>query len=491
MLSKKIYDCFIFYNELEILKIRFKELYDYVDFFVIAESTLTFQGKPKPLYFQENKAEFSAFGDKIIHVIVDDMEKRTDLESPESEGVVWGREHHQRNALRRGLNDLSADDVVIISDCDEIVSPLAIEYMRNNSGYFLLDMPMFQFYLNMCAMDGGWRKPFAYTWNLDCSIQDYNFPRTNELPFFEKFSGKNHYLKNSGWHFTFAGGADQVKKKLLAYSHTDGWQRSMWDDRVLQDQMLALRAVGNSKILRFCRIDSSFPKILQQNVNEYINLGLIKDEWRRLKELEYLWGNADARYQDALKNGLQASRSLAAMRRIIHKHGLEIAESINLIPSSKDFSQSWHHGEQSKIPVKIQFSPAVVPGDAVMQHFRDDNAHTPDQNVGCFNHLPIEPEKTYTASAYIWLPNDFRGQGVDLSFDLPNQAKKVADGNLKNVWQRISVTLKMPASITGCNVVMRAYGDQAFDFMSSAWQLEEGGIATEYYSTEMSLSDAG
>ena len=65
----KIVDCFIFYNELKMLKFRLKYLYNYVDHFVLVESTKTFTGTPKPLFFQNNKHEFLEYLDKIIHVV--------------------------------------------------------------------------------------------------------------------------------------------------------------------------------------------------------------------------------------------------------------------------------------------------------------------------------------------------------------------------------------------------------------------------------------
>lgn len=71
----KIYDCFTFFNEIELLKIRFEELYNVVDKFVLVEATQTFTGEPKELFFLKNKNLFSKYEDKIIHVVVDDLEK--------------------------------------------------------------------------------------------------------------------------------------------------------------------------------------------------------------------------------------------------------------------------------------------------------------------------------------------------------------------------------------------------------------------------------
>lgn len=73
MASRRIYDCFTFFNELDLLELRLNELASVVDYFVIAEATHTFTGKPKPLHFKENAARFEAFLPRIIHIIVEDF----------------------------------------------------------------------------------------------------------------------------------------------------------------------------------------------------------------------------------------------------------------------------------------------------------------------------------------------------------------------------------------------------------------------------------
>src|SRR5690349_24880068 len=116
------YDCFTFFNELDLLEIRLNVLNPVVDKFVLVESTRTFQNKPKPLYFQQNATRFSAFKDKIIHIVVDQFPDFGDW----TEANSWTLEHHQRNSINRGLTRCTRDDVVIISDLDEIPRPETI-----------------------------------------------------------------------------------------------------------------------------------------------------------------------------------------------------------------------------------------------------------------------------------------------------------------------------------------------------------------------------
>jgi beta-1,4-mannosyl-glycoprotein beta-1,4-N-acetylglucosaminyltransferase len=112
-MKNKIIDCFTFFNELEMLEFRLTELDPYVDKFVIIESTKTFTGKPKPLYYNLNKYKFKDWHHKIIHKIVydmpislnqDEIDKLVSL--PEIRDINWVREHHQRRQIGDVLEKL-------------------------------------------------------------------------------------------------------------------------------------------------------------------------------------------------------------------------------------------------------------------------------------------------------------------------------------------------------------------------------------------------
>lgn len=70
--QNKFVDAFIFYNELDLLHFRFRELDSLVSYFILVESAFTFTGKTKPLFFNENKNDFLPYASKIIHVILID-----------------------------------------------------------------------------------------------------------------------------------------------------------------------------------------------------------------------------------------------------------------------------------------------------------------------------------------------------------------------------------------------------------------------------------
>src|SRR3989344_1858831 len=106
-----VYDCFLFLNEFDVLDIRLHEMATVVDKFVIVECTETFRGNPKPLNFPDQASRFAEFTDKIIYVVIDE---HFPTDNP------WQREFFQRNQIMRGLKDCKDEDIIFVSDVDEI-----------------------------------------------------------------------------------------------------------------------------------------------------------------------------------------------------------------------------------------------------------------------------------------------------------------------------------------------------------------------------------
>lgn len=121
----KIYDCFVFFNELKLLEFRLSRYYDYVDHFVLCECSKTQRGGDKPYYFEENKALFEKYSDKIIHVKADNP--------PLSKGSDdWSIEFYQREQIAQGLKNATDEDLIIISDLDEFYSPEILAAIKQN-----------------------------------------------------------------------------------------------------------------------------------------------------------------------------------------------------------------------------------------------------------------------------------------------------------------------------------------------------------------------
>ena len=143
-----VYDCFSFFNELDLLEIRLNVLKDVVDRFVLVEAVRTHTGKEKPLFFKENEARFAEFSDRIIHITVTDFSSVQSM--PESRRRAWFIENLQRNSIVEGLSCAKDDDVVMISDVDEIPKPEAVKRAVSLGGVVRLGMKSCNYYLNYC-----------------------------------------------------------------------------------------------------------------------------------------------------------------------------------------------------------------------------------------------------------------------------------------------------------------------------------------------------
>ncbi len=211
----KIIDCFIFYNELDMLTYRLNILNDVVDYFVLVESTHTFVGKEKSLFYQENKHLFEKFNNKIIHIIVDDFPHKypnIDFEKQEQ----WNNEKFQRNCISRGIHklNLNSTDIITILDLDEIPNPNILTQMKTNDiavSINILQMDFYYYNLNS-KMDHKWNHSKILTFekynklNIDCeNIRFYSCPIIN----------------NGGWHLSYFGDNNFIKNKIENFSHQE------------------------------------------------------------------------------------------------------------------------------------------------------------------------------------------------------------------------------------------------------------------------------
>lgn len=258
----KIYDCFQFFNELDLLEIRLNILNDYVDYFILTESTVTFSGFDKPLYYQENKNRFKQFNDKIIHVIVDN--KLKDFES------AWDREIFQRNYPIKILNKHSnLDDIVITSDLDEIPNPEILENINDffdiNSLYHC-SQKNYAYYLNN-MVDNSWygSRICSFSYLKKRSINDIRESTEN------KNNLTGFIIENGGWHFTSLGGKDMVKQKIESFSHQEFNTESI-KHKISKSIEQNIDIFGRSLKFKYVDIDETFPQYIKNNIKNYSHL---------------------------------------------------------------------------------------------------------------------------------------------------------------------------------------------------------------------------
>jgi hypothetical protein len=259
----QIYDCFTFYNELDLLELRLTELYDVVNHFVIVEANTTFTNRPKPFLFEENKERYSKFLDKIIHVRVDDMPGDAD---------PWANEKFQRNAILRGLVDANDDDIVIVSDCDEVLRAAAVAHMSTKQQtLFALRMPLYNFKFNYMRTTPGeydcW--PMATrksTFNdiTPDTLRNMRF-NFNGLPF-QFVDNGCEVIEHAGWHFGYLGDREYLIDKAQSFSHQEVNRPDFIEQIDIEASMQAGKEWDRTQTsqYRVVELDSYFPKTVTQ-----------------------------------------------------------------------------------------------------------------------------------------------------------------------------------------------------------------------------------
>ena len=131
----RVIDCFSYFDEDTILEIRLSTLYDYVDEFVVCEATLDHAGNEKKLNFDLDK--FKEYKNKINYIVIDDLPKEV-KKFKKNWHPAHARDQFQRNALVRGINHCNDNDLIMISDLDEIPNPKKISIFGSENNYVSL-----------------------------------------------------------------------------------------------------------------------------------------------------------------------------------------------------------------------------------------------------------------------------------------------------------------------------------------------------------------
>lgn len=290
-----IYDCFTFFNENDVLEIRFNVLKDIVDKFVIIEATKTFSGKDKPLYF--DKERFDKFKDKIIYVVLDQF--------PEYKSA-WIYENIQRNYILDVLKEQNCndEDIILISDCDEIPNPKAImEYKEKYYSIMSLEEEFFYYYLNLKNYKGSYwygAKICRYKNFFDDSLNNnftYNEFLIKELnknisPNKIRMMENRPVIRNGGWHFSFLGGTDAIIKKVKSFSHQEYNSEEFLDKDKIEKKILSGKDIFNRRDFKLLpvKIDASYPTYIVKNQDKYKNLIFEIPKNKKLSiELETIW----------------------------------------------------------------------------------------------------------------------------------------------------------------------------------------------------------
>ena len=268
----KIFDCFSYWDEDLLVDLRLNILNQYVDFFVIVEGNKTWQNNSKELRF--NIKNFENFKEKIIYIPINDM---PDGENP------WIRENFQRNCITRGLSKSSPEDLILISDADEIPNLSNIKEYIKNKRYAVFKQKAFYYKLNMQNTTF----PYWYGSRI-CKNKYLKSPQwLRNLKFkkrplwrIDKFR-LNNIIKKGGWHFCNLKKAKDLlyKYKNMAETKDDFFAKEGIDGSI-DEKYLSIEQiensieegknlVGKSEYFEKIELDNSFPEYILKNRNKY------------------------------------------------------------------------------------------------------------------------------------------------------------------------------------------------------------------------------
>ena len=233
-----IYDCFQFFNEEHIVDLRINILNEYVDFFVISESTCDHQGKPKKLNFNLNK--FNKFKDKIIYIVVDDTLDSIKKPHLGGESLV---EQHQRNSITKGLKNCHEEDLIILSDVDEIPDLTKLNQFNKKNKYFVFSQKAFAYKLNLF-------NPYETPWegtriSKKKDLKSIDWLRQKVLvknlkyPFWRLDKEKSiQIIQNGGWHFNYLHTPEEISHKLNTFAHSQWSNKEFTEINTIKNKIL-------------------------------------------------------------------------------------------------------------------------------------------------------------------------------------------------------------------------------------------------------------
>lgn len=272
-----VIDCIPFFNELDILKLRLHILDPLVDRFVIEEATHTFSGLPKDLCFEKNREMFEEFLPKITYMVVDN--------SPE-EISTHERDKFQKNALAKALTDASDEDVLILSDVDEIPNPAVLQELVKRfdpDKIYHLAQRNFYCYLNMeevsgnlLSITGEFPGVERRMWLGTKVFAKKNIPESGiiDLREISPEDPRSVRVADGGWHFGYMGSCHEtdvsrrVGTKVVAAAHqeynTEDVLAEVKDRLILGEDIF-----GRNAVFQWAVVDESYPQYLLEHKSEY------------------------------------------------------------------------------------------------------------------------------------------------------------------------------------------------------------------------------
>jgi beta-1,4-mannosyl-glycoprotein beta-1,4-N-acetylglucosaminyltransferase len=272
----KIFDCFMYFDEEVVVDIRFNTLNEFVDYFVIVESKFNHKGDRRELKFNHKK--FEKFKDKIIYLIYDEESKKIekilekDSKTEKDTKYIFNaayRENGQRNCIQKGLVDAKENDLILISDVDEIPKLSELNFKKIKEKIILFKQDMFYYKFNLRLPNLIWTGTKACKkkhlinpqWLRNIKDRRYSFFRIDT--FFSKTKYTNiKIINDGGWHFSNIKTPKEIEHKLRSYLH-----HREFDEQPLSIEEID-KIIKNKQAIYDLKVDKNVNKIGNGNMLE-------------------------------------------------------------------------------------------------------------------------------------------------------------------------------------------------------------------------------
>ena len=279
----KIFDCFMFFDEEVLLEFRLNYLNEFVDNFVIVESTYTHSGRKRKLLFDINK--FKKYKNKITYVVVSQeppgLKKiyESDDENKVNQKYILNalkRENFQRNSISLGLKGANKEDYIMISDIDEIPNLENNNIREINKKLIFFKQKIFYYKFNLLLEFFDWhgtkvcKKVDLISPQWLRNVKDRNYPLWRIDTIFSKQKYSNiHFIENGGWHFSYLKTAKDIEKKLKSYLHHREYDVDPLGVEKIEEM------IKGKKTIYDLRVDMRTPKFKGNHKLRTINIDLL------------------------------------------------------------------------------------------------------------------------------------------------------------------------------------------------------------------------
>jgi len=266
----KIYDCFQFFNEDLALELRLNTLSEYIDEFVIVEATRNHAGQEKKLNFNINN--FLRFKNKINYIVVDDMPINTETYKKD-----WADDHirdqFQRNALFKGYKNCSDEDLIMISDLDEIPNPKKIKEFNIKNKYACFIQKNFHLKINLLNISSeNWMGTKICQKKYLKSPQWLRNIKVKKRPFWKFYKPKEPQLiPDGGWHFNNCLKSPyDILIKIKSGAHQEENKKEFTDLKRIEEKLKNnVDLFGRKFEYKKIELDESFPKYIIKNRSKF------------------------------------------------------------------------------------------------------------------------------------------------------------------------------------------------------------------------------